>query len=235
LWRPELSFTEKRSALLRRLEEAALLSEFKLGVDDVTVRIGPFESIKVGVGGAICDVGSPTADVARVRIALEMTLDMLAPSDVVLHLLSIRCFEELDGNPAAIQVGSGGKLIAVAMPSAVPLDWALLLDGRARGAPGQFKVEFGVVSGPEAAMRLSLPTIGRTGVSESGDVPFQPDTGGLPACALFFDWHWFASLPAVDRAYVEIVAGWDAILSETQKLSEEVKTGLVPQAEEAHG
>lgn len=235
LWRPELSFFEKRSALLRQLEEAGLLVQFQFGVDNVSVRIGEFEDFVVGVGGANCRVLSPTADAGRVRLALDMALGALRPRDVVLAGLRIRCFEALEGSsPEALQAATGERLMSDWMPSATAVDWAFLLDGRTGMAPGLFTVEFGVVSEEEAMLRLGAPHLGRVGPAE---LPFQPDTRDLPACSFFFDWSWVASVATnAGTEFAEVATAWDAILNASQKLSEEVRSGYMTAiVEEAHG
>lgn len=233
LWRSELGFFEKRTELLRELEDAGLLAQFRWTVDDVTVRIGQFEGITIGLAGATCFVTSPKVTSDRVRAALRMVLNSLQPRDVLLHNVHVRRFAEIDDVPKQAQLVSAAQLVTGWMPSATPTDWALLMDGQSRSAPGQFQVEFGVVSREEANIRLSRQ-IGRVGPHE---VPFGPDLAGLLDSAFFFDWNWTTAATAEAEPFTEIVNMWDAIIEETAKLSEEVRNGYAnPEKEkEAHG
>ena len=91
-----------------------------------------------------------------------------------------------------------------------------------------------MVSDREAAEFRLGPRPGRIPLSPQ---LFSADTQGLAASAFFFDWNWQTSVPADSSEPLgEIVAAWDAVLIETEKLSEEVKSGYTGAgAQEAHG
>jgi len=233
MWRPELSFFEERSGLLRELEDAQLLDEFRWTVDDVTVKIGQFEGLRVGVNGATVYVMSPRTEGERTRAALEMVLERLKPRDIVLGSIHLQRFVEIHAPAAEVQASSAQDLVGNWMPSATAGDWALLLDGSSRLAPGPFQVEFGVVSQSEAGIRLSA-SIGRL---ESPELPFQPDLEGLPGCSFFFSWLWATDSVVSSEPMKEMMAVWEAVLSETDKLSNEVKGAYmtIQGRQEEHG
>jgi len=233
LWRPELGFFEERSGLLRDLESANLLDEFRWTTDDVTIKIGQHEGLTVGVNGATAYVASPSSDGARTRMALQKVLETLKPRDAMLQSVNVQWFIEVGGSPTAVQANSADQLMADWMPSVNATDWAILLDGTSRRVPGKFQVEFGVVSAAEGHFRISAP-IGRVALPE---LPFSPDPEGLPECAFFFNWAWQTSAVLADEPFLEALGIWEAVLSETELLSNEVKASYLGMRsrEEEHG
>jgi hypothetical protein len=222
LWRSELRFFEQRTGLLRQMEGEGSLAGFRWSENEFIAQFGPHEALTVGPVGATCVVASPKARADRVRSALRMTLEALEPRNVLVRSVSVLQFEAIEDDPGLVQRASGAQLVHGWMPSATAIDWALLLDGSSNKAPGQFQVEFGVVSEGEAQQRLTRDSVGRLGPS---GLPFLPDLQGFPRCSFFFDWRWTTSAVAEEAPYAEIVTVWDAVVQETNRLGAEVKDG----------
>ena len=108
LWRPELDFFEERSAILRDIEKADLLAEFRWTATDVSVRIGPFEDVMVGVAGATITIASPLCETDRTREVLKQFLDRLAPSNIVLGPVHLQCLDEVPGMLPEVQADGTG-------------------------------------------------------------------------------------------------------------------------------
>jgi hypothetical protein len=219
LWRPELSFFEQRSSVLRRIEQTGLLPQFRWTVDDVSVRIGQFENVTVGVDGATIHIASPRVGPERTREVLGRFLDAMTPRDVLLRTVQVQSLYEIEDPATEIQAHSGKTLVGDAMPSAIPLDWALLMDGRSNSAPGHFQVEFGVVSRDEAQFRLETAK-GRT---LGPELPFPPDLEELPESAFYLNWDWTPNVVGVPNPLEEITRAWDTVLSRTDQMSNEVR------------
>lgn len=220
-WRPELAFYERRSAVLRQMEERDLLEAFQWAVGDVTVRTGRFEALAVGVNGATCTLQSPDSPMEPVRDALSLFMAELRPEGVVLTTAHFRYLLPLDLDPAEAQRLSGVAMASEFLPEASPTDWALLLDGRSDRVGADFQVEYGVVGREEVAHRL-------VGAGRASDLPsmLEPDVRAVPDCALFLTWHWTAATSVGGGESGTYEAIWDRLITESSFLSDKVQKRL---------
>jgi hypothetical protein len=226
-WRPELSFFERRSEILRMFEEQDQLEAFHWTATDVTVRSGEFEGATVGMTGATCYVNTPD-HTGVVREVVGTFLDELRPKDVVLrqalfyYLLALGTTD-----PVEAQSTTALRVAGEMAPNATPLDWALLLDGRSDRLKATFQVEYGVVGRQEVALRL-----GGAGRIAARPSPIPSDSRDAPECALFLAWDW-----SVDRATAgreEVATVWDSLIEETNLLSEKVLASCQREIEVLH-
>ena len=198
----------------------------------VTVKIGEFEAITVGLSGVTCYVASRLLD-ERVRDALKRILNVFRPRDVLLGLsVPIRGFVPIDESPADAQPSSGAQLFRDRAPSATATDWALLFDEGYRVGARYVPGKFGVVS-EGGGSREAVPSAWACGVrwATLSDTP----RASLPAP--------FSRLELVDivtggrRAVRRDHSGVGCRGGRDTELSEEVKNGdLTPKTEkEAHG
>ncbi len=223
-WRPELGFFERRPGLLRRLEGLGLLSQFNWAEDAVTVKIEDYAAVRVSVNGAIAWVTGPSAGVDRARRVLTASLHDLKPQKVVFADTRLRYLAPIATAPKEAQRRSAQRIVGRTWADGYPTDWALLLDGFSERTRSAFQVEYGIVTPDEVRIRYSRP-VGRIG----RDTPvIDPDLENLPESAVFLDWFWRGGVRIEGDPAQGVVERWDALLSESERLSVEICDQIIP-------
>jgi hypothetical protein len=187
-WRPTLAFYERRYGLLRQLEDAKLVRDFRVRENAVSVRLGdPYHFITLRPDGVSFGMLGPTTDRARLETALEQVLEAMAPDRLSRPSFGLQWVEPHDGDYDELRQAAVTNLFGDG-PSEY-MDSALLVEGRTAEPDGSYGLEVGVVEAAELPLRLSREQ-GRIGTPESEGPPtlWTPDM--LPDVALFCDSEW---------------------------------------------
>src|SRR4051812_18901543 len=79
-WRPELRFYESRTAVLRDLESAEMLTAFRVGESDAGAQLGDAaHQIEFSHRGLIAYINTAAADTERVLRAIAIAIERLEP------------------------------------------------------------------------------------------------------------------------------------------------------------
>ena len=236
-WRPEPTFFDARSDILREVGEKNLLDAFSWRESEIHLRLAPFEVIRVASDGLTASITSPRATIDSSRTVIDLVLELVKPQNAVVELIRTACLCELDRDFTSAQVRLSELLASPWLPGTDPTDTALLVDGYSKPLESPFKVEFGVVGSHEVAPRLMrLP--GRIEGQQvdfsnplaalanmKSPVPLNFDLEGMPDSAVFLDWNWPVRRPIKDSS--EIPEIWQATVAEAHRLGEHVKSRLV--------
>jgi hypothetical protein len=221
-WEPTLRFFEQRVKFLRTLEDADLLTAFQwaggIGAGaGIRARLGASEFLDVQVQQARLDLIGRSADVSAGRRAIEILLEFLEPTQVMLRWVSMQFLVPLAADYDTARTTTASRHFGCLVgPALTPTDWAILLDGYSVEAESGFQVEFGVISDTEGADRVAkrsgrIPDLYRETLPE--DV-FEQDE--YPPCALFLDWKWTPGrFLNEDTVFEDLIAAWDAFAAES--------------------
>jgi hypothetical protein len=186
-WRPELSFYEKRIAILRVLEDRGDLTAFRVRDDTVEARLfGGAGFMSVRQGGLRLQLRGPDTDVEKAWAAATSAvsdLDPALPRSVSVSFqhvleLSMAFDDAVDRGYARLFAGLPHQEVRFA-------DWALLSDLEFQEPAAVGLIEFGIVRDHEIEQRLARQ-VGRAG-AEDPTQGFTWDKAGFPKVALFAD------------------------------------------------
>lgn len=188
LWRPELSFYEKRVEILKAFEEQGILRAFRVEGDSVDAQL--FDSrdrLTVKQDGLSLQLLDPDADPSRALQALEVALDAVAPSRPWHISVSFQYVNELAPSFDEVVQSAYGRLLGDLNTADKSFgDWAVLIDLHLQGFPSKGQVEFGIIKADEAPRRLAR-TAGKMGnASGRREIDRWRETK-FPDVALFAD------------------------------------------------
>ena len=183
-WRPQLSFYDLRVDILRAFDSNHSLLKFTMPDDSIEALVANVGFVRMAPDGLRVTITSPRFDEQAVTQVLEI---MLGKSDIstshltcnVQHLIPIAA----DYDEARTSAISGWL-----RPTPIQMtDIAILVDGVDDETGYGFQCEYGIISAEESVDRLARQ-VGR--LTNSSDLPLDPDIAGLPDVAAFLDWHW---------------------------------------------
>jgi hypothetical protein len=216
-WRPTVKFFGVREAVLVDMEDRQAFEGFIWGADDVSLRLGRFEAIRVGTAGATYWIGSPKRDLENVRATVNSFVERMVPKSIGITRIELQCLSPLSEDPVVAQGSFTTDLFAEHEKGTAAIDSALLVDGRCGRLHALFQTEYGVVSEDEIARRLS----GQGRLTPVLPMPVEADLADLPHCSLFSRWFWHSiESPESDWQSTQILV--DEILIETTKMCEQV-------------
>jgi hypothetical protein len=190
-WRRSLKYYEFRIPALRKLEEAGLLSGFRVrGEEEAGGRLGdPFHELSLSPTGVSGTMHLPSGDRSRIRRAMQLVLDVLQPEAITGALFGGRYLIPIQGDYDKVRRAAVRTLTSDSLQLPI-MDWSLLVDleGTKEGQEGQ--CEFGIVSRSEMRDRIA-GVVGRL----AGERVSLPDEVEFPEVALFLDQSWGQSAP----------------------------------------
>jgi hypothetical protein len=176
--------------LLRALDKAGFVGQFKIGEEEVGARPkGGFNEVRVTAGGAFLTSGE--ANYEYVERTLAIVLRTIEPGPLS-HLHSYHQFVvPVLGSYETLRKDTAVRLFGNFAKKAGTTDWALLMD-MPRG-DGVDQVEFGIVESGEINDRIAR-RVGRMLTGSSLEVPAGAlPRRVLPDVALFADYNWGAT------------------------------------------
>lgn len=228
-WPTSLTFLERRTHILRALEERNLLAAFRWSEDVTGVLLGASGFAEISSRRAEVHLVGSAEDLEKGRVALEIILSETEPEwvsvdSVLAQVLLPVDLPYLDARRRLASTGAQG------MADTQSTDVAILLDGQAGDPPVRFQVEYGVISDEEAPDRVAR-RVGR--MSGPRSMPPLPgnffEQNGYPICSLFFDWLWVPGTHHEGEAVLDEI--WilrDELANLSQRLAGSVQaaTGL---------
>jgi hypothetical protein len=189
-WRPCLAFYEHGVEVLRFLDNAGLLRQFKVEKDHVNARLTTGTDLRVGVLGVTFTAPAGSLPVDAVRLIVNHIAQELQPADLEAKII-LAYLEPLRWDLTyehACMAATAAWLPGVASAAAA-YDSATLIDGRSQRYDIRFQAEFGIVDADQIPARLARALGNRIG----GPVMSMADQAGLdvPPLAVFVDSSWF--------------------------------------------
>lgn len=187
-WRPSLEFFEHRYAILRDLESAELLRQFRVLDDQVSVRLGDARHL-LTFGTDRIDLAAltPKPELGRLRTSAQIVWERLNPSLVGRATVSFQWLEPLNRSYDEARRAAGERVFP--MPEAViHEDLALSFDSLARDGSARLHMEAGIVEAAEIPPRLAR--MHRPSRRDPEIPPTIWPVEALPAVALFCDQEW---------------------------------------------
>jgi hypothetical protein len=216
-WRPTVKFFAVREAVLLDMEDRRSFEGFIWGADDISLRLGRFEAVRVGTGGATYWIGSPKCDLENVWTAANSFVERMDPQSIGITRVELQCLTPLSDDPVVAQALFTADLFAADEKGTDAIDSALLVDGRCGRLFALFQTEYGVVSEGEIARRLS----GQGRLTPVLPMPVEADLADLPHCSLFSRWFWHSiEVSATDWQSTQILV--DEIVKETAKMCNQI-------------
>jgi hypothetical protein len=212
-WRPALSFYEKRTEILRCLDDKKVLRAFRLAADHIDARLTrPGQELRVRQSGLALELLGQDADADLAWPCVVAALERIEPENTTVnaryqHIIPLELpFKE------AVAIARDRF---IKLPSLPVSDLALVLNLE-QGC----MIEFGIVGPGEAIPRLTR-TVGQM---RPADVPHFAgfwEHSDIPDVALYADSLW-PGLPAAGENYDGVREAW----SQTRDRASEVVDSL---------
>jgi hypothetical protein len=216
-WRPALTFYEKRTAILRCLDDDKLLQAFRVHADHVDARLTkPGHALRVRHNGLILELLGQNADPDLGWSCVLAALDKIKPENIIVGS-RYQHIEPLDG-PFEVAVRAARDRFLAAPDGEEIEDWALIVN-----LAGSATAEFGIIRGVEAVPRLTRTIGGMSSADVQDGEGFWQDVN-FPEVALFADSHWPGSVVGADPA--EAREAWTAGLGRANDLAEHLYAKL---------
>jgi len=218
-----VGFYASSSLWVKQLDADGLFDAFEWGVDEVTVRVGDHETVRISSNGATCFMATRVSDCDRVRQVLSRSLEAIGPSDVGMSQMSVKYLIPMEG----ADLRSACAVLAASVCGNVGAKWtdvAVLADGESDKLRATYQVEYGIVGRDELIQRLTQ----YRGRIEGQLYPVALDLEDLPSCGFFSDWIWNLWRPMADDVFVGVVETWDSVIKETERLAGEVYGRHIP-------
>ena len=228
-WRPSLAFYEHRFLFLRELEEASLLSGFRVRTDDaVDARIrGVDYEASLRSTGLSVSAKVRSADWEPIAFAISLAIRLSEPEQLTAVTVDFSHLSHLEGEYDAMRVQSAEAWFGPWSASArIIQDHATLVDGETELA--KYKMEFGIIKRSEAKERLERRS-GRL-ETELSRLPHSWKDEDVPPVAIFVGSSWEAlSVPEAEQETVaESIATFRNTSNESVvRVIDELQTSLL--------
>lgn len=190
-WPPSIAFYENRFSFLRKLEERANLSAFRIDEENqVVAKVGDFlhEISLAPTGVSLSALGTDT-DWEPCSIALDLALKAVQPTTVQGARLYYQHLVPLDLDYDSARRVAASRWFGDWRTSVNIIDHALLIDGVAKDPDVTYQIEFGIIERRELEPRLSR-SAGRRVSARQVALPPQLDFDKAPDVGVFADSNW---------------------------------------------
>jgi hypothetical protein len=182
-WRPALTFYEKRTEILRCLDDSKLLEAFRVETDHVDARLTkPGHALRVRQDGLILEILGQHADADLGWSCVLAALNRINPENMIVGS-RYQHLEQLDG-PFEVAVKAARDRFLLVPDGEEIEDWALVVN-----LPRAATVELGIIRNVEAIPRLTRSVGGMTSAKVQDASGFWRGVE-FPPAALFADSHW---------------------------------------------
>jgi hypothetical protein len=185
-WRPQISFFDRRTAILSELDKAGLQRAFRFGDDSIGVLLpAEFHEVVVAAEHAQFHVSTRSIDQDQLQRALEIVIRVVQPAvrGMIVHLQHL---VPMSGHYEKLCREAAKTFLGAHVDDLRLHDFALLVDGRFDG--GAYQAEFGIVKEDEILPRLSRAVGRMSGPTTFGEEGWKGVP--LPELALFVDSTW---------------------------------------------
>ena len=188
-WRPELCFYERRTELLRALDDLQRLRAFKVREDSVRGLLGPKVEVILSAGGLEVVTQGPDPPTDDARVALDLAFEIIAPRRLVAATVLLQFIVPLDQDYETVKARAARDAAVTLIPGLPLTDFSFLADGYEEHCGATWQVEMGIIDRSEAIDRVMRA---RSRIqAPGGPSGLRPPTEeAFPDVAFFSDWYW---------------------------------------------
>jgi hypothetical protein len=189
-WRPELTFYERGTDVLRTFERRGLLTSFSVEFNQITAWLKGDIEVLLSASGLVLESAAQDKTMSDLELSAKTALQIVSPQLVVETTCWLQYVTPMAGSYEEARRASGNRLYGAWWPLPIA-DYALLIEGDEAQIAAAYKAEVGVVSKDELPHRLArlAGRLGRLGHQPSPR-PTWRGKQTLPDVALYAGWVW---------------------------------------------